>query len=154
MTKRKTVGAFRPHERVTAPIGGASRTKQSFKDESDANSIVERYRRTGTMERGRREPVYMDVPSVTDFHEAVLLSERVMYEFSRLPAVVRDACDNDPGRYLELVDQGDPELAAVMRQAGFLVAEATEARTEAEELPGTSPLPDPVSLTSEAPEAS
>ena len=38
---------YRPHDRVTQPVGGPSRTKQAFKEECDVNNILRKYEKTG-----------------------------------------------------------------------------------------------------------
>lgn len=71
------------------------RTKQSFKDASDINGIVGRYRKTGLLPRLQRvQPVFADVSNVTDFHSVLNRVRRAQEAFESIPAVVRSKFGN------------------------------------------------------------
>lgn len=100
---------FDRHQEVT-PIEGESRTKRSFRDASDINNIVAKYRATGQLpELARRDPKYGDFSSIPSFQEAFDMVTHAQTVFAALPAEVRRECDNDPGVFLERVK--DPEWA-------------------------------------------
>lgn len=74
----------------------------SFKAESDINTIVARYRKTGVLgdEARRAAAQYGDfsaVPTFAEMQEKVIAANAL---FAALPAVVRKQFDNDPGAFL------------------------------------------------------
>lgn len=74
-----------------------SRTKQSFKAESDINSIVAKYQRTGLVTNiSGKKPFYGDVSSVPDYQDALALVAHAQDQFSKLPAKLRERLGNDP----------------------------------------------------------
>ena len=62
--------------RSTAPIGGPSRTKQSFKEDCDVNVIVNRFVSGGELTHlNRLAPQYGDVSNAVDLQAALELVE-------------------------------------------------------------------------------
>lgn len=98
--------------------GGVSRTKQSDAAMTDINAIMKRYVAHGVIPptAGRR-PRYGDFTGATSFHEALGRVMEAEREFAALPAAVRDLCDNDPGKFLEML-QVD-ELREDLLEAGL-----------------------------------
>lgn len=77
-----------------------SRTKQSFREESNINNIMAKYARTGIVEHGNRHaPSYGEVPAV-DFKQALELVMAAEQSFAELPALVRRRFENDPANFL------------------------------------------------------
>lgn len=97
-----------------------SRTKQSFKEESDINAIMRRYLsgQTDVVMRRRTEPRYGDFTSASDFFTAMTKVKEAEMLFMELPAEVRAHVDNDPGKLLELVF--DPERREECAALGLL----------------------------------
>lgn len=116
---------------VCAPSGGASLTKQSFKDECDVNQIMARWVSHGVAPPvNRREPVYGDFTDVVEFQEAVQRVRTAEAMFAALPANVRRRCDHDPGKFLEFM--GDEANLPEMVELGLIKAVAPAAKPEPE----------------------
>lgn len=84
---------------------GESRTKQSFREESDINVVMARYRQTGVLpEMRERVAQYLDV-SEADFLEAQLVVAGASSMFHGLPADVRFRFHNSPSEFLAFMNQ-------------------------------------------------
>jgi len=78
---------------------GASRTKQSFRKQTDINGLVEKYKRTGTFaDVNRRQPFYGDVSNMRSYRESLDVVIQAKETFERLPVAVRKRFDYDPGK--------------------------------------------------------
>lgn len=75
--------------------------QQQFKEESDINTILERFGRTGEVVVPVRMPEYGDYTGVVDYHTAMNAVISAQASFDSLPAKVRARFDNDPGRFVE-----------------------------------------------------
>lgn len=107
-----------------------SRTKQSFKDESDINNIMRRYAKTGQLpDLIRRDPQYGDFSEATEYQEALNLVIRAQAQFEALDARVRDRFGNDPARFLEFVQNG--ENAEEMVKLGLMDSNAVKRVSDA-----------------------
>lgn len=135
--------AYIPHEPVqTVPVG-LSRTKQSFRDESEINKIVARYQKTGIVDHvAKYGGSYGDLPGPEDFHAAMNLVTDASSMFEELPSSVRSRFANDPSAFLEFV--GNEENHAEMVKMGLIrETPAPEPVTEAEpEVPVGDPSPE------------
>lgn len=84
-----------------------SMTKQSFREESDINSIMARYAQTGylvdPLKPSSVKPSFGDFGSVPDFHHAQEVLARSYELFDALPANVRARFANDPAVLLEFL---------------------------------------------------
>ncbi|AXL15449.1 internal scaffolding protein [Microviridae sp.] len=121
------------------------RTKQSFKDETDVNLIIQKHTRMGTLSHLEQWGGQYGDLSDFDFQEAQNQLAKANSMFEQLPSSVRNKFSNDPERFFEFVN-----------------AEENRDRL-AEELPelakpGTRPLPtakdviDPETAPEEPPE--
>lgn len=91
--------------RVTTPVGERSRTKQSFKDSTNINTIVERHRVSGEAPPFNNEtPLYGDFSNATDLHSSMNRVSAAEDSFATLKATIRDASDNSPVRFLEMLE--------------------------------------------------
>lgn len=90
-------------ERVYHPAGGESRTKQSDALASDINSIMSKWIKDGVVPIAGRIPKYGDFSTSVDFHLALSRVKEAEAEFWHLPPAVRKVCENDPGKFLDLV---------------------------------------------------
>lgn len=108
---------FVPHLPVHAPISGDSLTRQEFAAECDVNNLMARYEKTGMFPQVEREPRYMNLVGVPDFHAAMQLVIDAEAAFMSLPATVRREFDNDPGRFVEFAQ--DKENLPQMREWGL-----------------------------------
>lgn len=84
-----------------------SRTKQSFKDEVDINTLVKRFGITGTMPVPSRLPTYDDFTGIDDYQSALNALMDASAAFDELSADVRRKFDNDPQQFLEYVNNPD-----------------------------------------------
>lgn len=82
-----------------------SRTKQSFKEEVDINTIVKRFGLTGQLPENVRVPVSADyVDAVSDYQTAMNIVRSAQEEFMRLPSAVRERFGNDPQKLQMFVE--------------------------------------------------
>lgn len=91
-----------------------SRTKQGHKAETDINSIMARFQRTGMLEFvNKHEPQYGDVSQI-DFQSSMETVIRAREMFADLPSKVRDRFDNDPSELLEFLENPANRAEAVL----------------------------------------
>lgn len=92
-----------------------SLTQQQFLEESDINTIVERFGLNGEMPTSPVVPQYADFTGVTDFQSAMNAVVQAQANFMELPAKVRARFSNDPQQLLEfLADAGNRKEAEVL----------------------------------------
>lgn len=90
------------------------RTKQSFKDETDINKILQRAQKAGTLSHLERyQPQYGDF-SDFDFQTAQLKLAQGAEIFDRLPAEIRKEFNQSPAEFFQYVN--DPAKADKLRQ--------------------------------------
>jgi len=107
-----------------------SRTKQAFKDESDVNNIMKKWRRTGEMTHlNTREPTYGDFTSGDDFMTAQQSVIDAKADFDSLSARIRDRMGNSPATLLRFM--ADPENLEEAISLGLLNKPAEEPLAEA-----------------------
>lgn len=107
---------------------GRSRTKQSFKAESDVNNIMKRYIKTGilvdpSLIGTSRKPMYGDFSGGDDFRSVQDRLVKARSVFSFLPASVRAEFGNDPAVMLDFVarpENGERALALGLLDASDL----------------------------------
>jgi len=105
-----------PRQQIT--FTGPGRTKQSFKDECDINTIMRRYQVTGALTHlAQREPQYIDATG-HDFTNAMHIIAEAKSRFAELPAEIRAEFDNDPAQLLDFVH--DPANIDQAVEWGFL----------------------------------
>lgn len=82
------------------------RTKQSFKEECDINSVMAKWERSGVLgHQNRTVPEYGDFSNVPDYHTAVNLVREAERQFEELPAHIRDRFSNEPAELLAFMDK-------------------------------------------------
>lgn len=85
-------------------ICGKGRTKQSFRDAADINTIVARYRKTGMLENlSRAQPYYADVSTVGTYADNLRKVTLANESFMMLPAALRERFENDPGQLMDFI---------------------------------------------------
>lgn len=104
-----------PRERVRVqhPGGGREMVKQADKDATDINLIVKRWESAGQMPPiNPKRPQFGDFGGTQDFHSALSKVRQAHDDFMELPSKVREAADNDPGVFLEMLssEEGRNEL--------------------------------------------
>lgn len=121
-------------KRVTVSFDGPGRTKQSFKDETSIQKVVDRYRRTGdpfVLNPSGRPVRYSDLPDVSSFHEALIRVEQAEIAFASLSSKIRDHYDNDPELFLAALR--DPKEAAFLTAEGIFEKPSGEAAPKSPE---------------------
>lgn len=78
-----------------------TRTQQQFKDETDINTIVERFGLTGELPDNVRMPQYADYGDIVDYHTAMNAVALANESFDMLPAKVRSRFHNDPSEFVD-----------------------------------------------------
>ena len=101
--------------RVVQAVRGESRTEQAHRQETNINTIVSRYQRTGLLPVAAGSPRYGDFTGVVDYHSAVDAVHAAEDAFLSLPADVRKRFRNDPGELLAfLEDEGNRAEAVAL----------------------------------------
>lgn len=106
-------------ERVSLVIEGESRTKQSFRDEVNINSVLARYARTGVWASGNnRPPRFEDVSGVGSFHEAIEKARGIRELVADLPPRAQELYTAAPAVFLhaysEAADRADLEALGLL----------------------------------------
>lgn len=136
MAKQKKRG------RVQLHCPGKGRTKQAFKDETDINQIMKRYMKTGILDHARKhEPEYGFATS-TDFQESMEIILRAQNMFQDLPAQVRSRFQNEPGQFLDFVQ--DPENQQDLFDMGLSTYPPLQPQVIPEETPVSEASAEPV----------
>lgn len=99
-----------------------SKTKQSFAEESDINTIVMRFGLTGKLPENVRVPQYGDFIEAGTYQESLNFVIAAEESFMKMPAHVRARFHNDPGAFLEFV--GNSENRAEAEKLGVVVPKA------------------------------
>jgi len=89
-----------------------SLTKQSFTEEADINTIVRRFNLTGQLPENIRQPVYADFENAFDFHSAMNAIRAAQESFDAMPADLRARFHNDPGEFVDFVNDNDNRAEA------------------------------------------
>lgn len=111
--------AYSPPVRVVAAGGGVSLTKQSFKNETDINRIIGKYRRTGLIDHvNRYQGRYSDLSNPVDYQTALNVLIAADDAFSSLPSDVRKKFSNSPHEFLTFVS--DPANADALVDMGLM----------------------------------
>jgi len=120
--------------RVQSVPKGASRTKQSFREESEIENILARYTKTGVLDHVSRYGGEYGFASSVSFHEAMNVVTKADQMFGDLPAKVRRRFGGDPGDFLEFVQ--NPENEEELIELGLAVRRP-EVEREAAVLPAS-----------------
>ena len=143
---------YDPSVRQPLLISGVSRTKQSFKDETNINLILERHYKTDVMTHINKDPArYEDLPSGIDFQESLNLAITARDSFDALPGQLRAIFQNDPRAFLEFMD--DPQNEKRIVALGLREGPESVSETPAVPLPEkTTPVVEPAPNIEPAPE--
>ncbi len=116
-------------KRVTHPEGGELITKQSHALESDINSIISRFIQDGSVSGQAKTGDYGDFSGVSDYHDALSRIKAAEQQFASLPVAVRRHCDNNAGKFLEMVY--NPEKIDELRELGMMNEQVPKPETPA-----------------------
>lgn len=91
--------------RVLKEFKGPSRTKQSFRDQCDVNSVLQRFRKVNGVDylnvyKEASGGSYGDFSAVGDYRSALDAVRRADEAFMALPSNIRARFYNDPGEFL------------------------------------------------------
>lgn len=100
----------------------ASLTQQQFKEESDINTIVDRFMKSGVMPNPVNMPQFMDYEGVFDFQSAMNVVRQADENFMRLDAKVRARFNNSPQEFLEFF--ANPENVDEAIRLGLAIPQA------------------------------
>jgi len=105
MLNRKEMLKLKAGERPRPKtICGPSRTKQDFKDDTDVNKIMARFRTTGQLTHLRKvEGQYIDCTTVPDFGTMYLKVRQAEDVFMALPSRTRARFENDPAQFYDFL---------------------------------------------------
>lgn len=99
--------------------GTESRTKQSFKEESDINYIIAQYARTGLLTPVvDRPPMFIDVSEVGDYRQALENVQLADDLFMDLAPKIRAEFNHSAAAFLDFCS--DPDNEDRMRDMGLL----------------------------------
>lgn len=108
-------------------------TKQAPANEVDINQIMDRYLRTGVLP-DPRPAHYGDATAIPSYEEAMNIVNQGREAFEALPSKIRERFGNDPGKFLDFVNDESNYDEAV--QLGLVApkeaSEATKPAPEAE----------------------
>lgn len=84
------------------------KTKQSFQEQCDVNSIIAKFQRTKVPEHlNQGQASFGDFSNVDDYHSAMNKVRNAELGFSELPATLRSRFGNDPARLVEFLQDED-----------------------------------------------
>lgn len=135
-------GVAIPHERVQVSFEGEeSKTRQEFAAESDINTIMARYEKTGVWPMvDAPSPRYLDCSEIPDFQSALHIVMEAETAFMSLPANVRKEFDNNTAKFADFAS--DPANLGQMREWGLAPPEkAPEPPMKVEVVSPSSPPP-------------
>lgn len=140
---RLFIRQYGPKVKVRIFFSKQGRTKQSFKDECDINTIMARYQQTGQLPDllTKNNGQYLDVTGY-DYQEAMQLVAGAHSLFAELPSHVRLRFENDPSQFLAFTS--DPKNREEMARLGLLRADYKPAEPPAStpaEKPAEAPKP-------------
>lgn len=127
--------AYSPKSRQQIHFTGPSRTKQSFKDECDINTIMRRYQSTGILPdlMNQKNPQFLDVTGI-DYQEAMQTVAEAHSLFQELPSRIRNRFKNDPAEFLAFTS--DEKNRQELAEMGLLSPEAMERMANPQSEPG------------------
>ena len=98
---------FRDRKRVTVDFSQEkSIVKKEFKDQTDINHMLKRFKVTGQIPVNKNMPQFGDVSKLKSFHDAHEVVQQAYDAFDTLPSQIRKKFDNNP---LSIIDfLGDP----------------------------------------------
>ena len=109
-----------------------SLTHQSFKEECDINTILDRFGITGELPENLEYSVNTDFAETFDFQSAQNQLIEAKNSFMALPAKVRSRFDNDPGLFVDFCS--DPNNVQEMIDLGLAVKVQPKAAINAPEV--------------------
>lgn len=113
----KLITAYGKHKKVGFKTTAKSLTKQSFTEECDINNIMKKYQKTGALDHLNKHEASYGFATSLSFQEALDTVEKGQTMFDELPSSIRTKFDNDPGIFLDFVQ--DENNMAEMVELGL-----------------------------------
>lgn len=127
--------AYSSKKRVQLFCTTKGRTKQSFKDECDINTIIRRFLKTGMLDyANKHEPRYGDTTGI-EYTMAMQTVAAAKSIFNDLSAELRSRFENEPAKFLDFVN--DEKNREEAQKLGLLKPVAAPI-----EQPATPPAPE------------
>lgn len=105
MTKSKIRKPYDQHARNAISFPNATMAKQSFKAETDINTIMAKYQATGLIDHVQRvQGAYGDFTSVQDYQLSLNQVIEAQEAFERLPSKIRARFSNDPAHLMAFME--------------------------------------------------
>ena len=102
----KSRGPYDKPKRVSISyLEAETKTKQSFRDECDINSIMARHQRTGAITHLQNHQGQYGFASGIDFHESMNIVTKAQSMFNELPSSIRTKFENSPAKFLDFVQE-------------------------------------------------
>lgn len=96
---------FRERRKVTVDFKDQkSIVKKEFKDQTDINYMLKRFKVTGQIPVNKNMPQYGDVSGLKSFHDAHEVVQQAYDAFDTLPSQIRKKFDNDPLSIIDFLD--------------------------------------------------
>lgn len=96
-------------------------TEQCHRDEVKIQNIMKRHRTTGLVSHlSKQHGFYADMSSAPDFYTAQTVIAQTKSMFEEIPAKIRKDFDNDPGKFLDFIQ--NPDNKDQMAEYGFDVS--------------------------------
>lgn len=114
---------------------GPSMTVQSEIENSDIHAIMAKHLSGALVDFNQRMPRYGDFTGSTDLMDAMLRVKEASESFAQLPSEIRDYCQNDPAKLLDLVF--DPARVEECDRLGLTSETVREERRVAREAAAT-----------------
>lgn len=126
---------FKKHDRVHPDLEGPTNVQQSAAAECDINNLMQRYERNELVDHVNNNPGgYGNFIGYGDYHSSMVEVIKAKEMFMEIPAGVRAVFHNDPGEFLQFVQ--DPDNMEEMRAMGLAMP--------SEDAPTGDPEPSPV----------
>lgn len=92
---------FSPPKSEGVEFNEPSMTEQHFKDECDINSIIAKYKQTGILPVGDRQPLFGDFAEFpTDLQSSMKMYDEAQERFLQIPSEIRKEFGNDPAQLI------------------------------------------------------
>lgn len=106
-----------------------TRTQQHFKQETNINNIISKYKRTGYLPViQNNQPMFGDFSRSADYHDMLTQVAIAKEAFEQLPVEIKKKFHQDPGKMIDFVlDKSNYEAAVEM---GLITPPAVENLTE------------------------
>jgi len=149
-TERKIIRHGGPFNKEQIIFPKKGRTKQSFTDDCDINKIVARYQKTGAIAHLNKHQADYGFATSDDFSTAMRTVIVAQEMFDGLPSSIRNRFANDPGQFLDFVQDADNIDEG--RRLGLWPDEEPGATEAAPEPKKADPEPEPPKKTDPDPE--